>query len=78
VPGLRRVRNERGYSQTELAALAGVSDYIVPRIEKGERTSLDTLGKLAAALRAESLEELLREDVGDKCHAEQEGELVAT
>ncbi len=78
VPGLRRVRKESGYSQQQLADLARVSEYIVPRIEKGERTSLDTLGKLAAALRVESLEELLREDVGDRSHAEQEGELVAT
>lgn len=79
VPGLRRVRDERGYSQQELADLARVSEYIVPRIEKGERTSLDTLGKLAAALRVESLEELLLDDTEPESPAGLEDkELVST
>jgi len=78
VPGLQRIRYERGFSQRQLAALVGVSHFIIPRIEGGGRTSMETLGKLAAVLRVESLEELLHEGAGDECHAEQEGELVAT
>lgn len=43
-------REEAGYSQRELAELAHVPQSTIARIEKGENTSVDTLGKIAFAL----------------------------
>jgi transcriptional regulator with XRE-family HTH domain len=79
VPGLRRVRTERGYSRRQLAALVGVNESQVWRIENGERTTLDTLGRLAAELRVDSLTELLldEEDREDTEEVER-GELLVT
>jgi predicted transcriptional regulator len=62
LPGLRRVRMERGLTQGELSALAGLSRFVVPRVETGGSTSLGAVDKLAQALRVDSLEELLRVD----------------
>jgi transcriptional regulator with XRE-family HTH domain len=79
VPGLRRLRMERGFSQKQLADLIGITDPQLWRIEKGERTTLSTLGKLAAVLQVSSLEELLHAEEPNGCaDQEQEGELVAT
>jgi transcriptional regulator with XRE-family HTH domain len=78
VPGLRRMRNERGYSLNQLSALTGITDAQLWRIESGNgRTSLTTLGKLAAVLRVDSLEELLRADEDAESTAEKEEELLA-
>lgn len=78
LPGLLRVRNDRGYSQEKLAALSGVSVGTIIRIERGEMASLPTLGKLAVALEVDSLEELLLDDEGIRCLTAQKGDLVAT
>lgn len=59
VPGLRRLREREGFSQRHLAALIGATEHQVARVEGGSRTSGETFLKLAAALRVESLEELL-------------------
>ena len=50
LPGLRRARDERGWSQEELARRAGVSRINVARIETGQYATLQTLGKLMDAL----------------------------
>ena len=47
---LMLAREEAGYSQRELAELAHVPQSTIARIEKGENTSVDTLGKIAFAL----------------------------
>lgn len=48
---LRRLREERGLSQQQVAALSGVPQESLSRIENGRRDPrLDTLKKLAAAL----------------------------
>jgi transcriptional regulator with XRE-family HTH domain len=78
VPGLRRVRIERGYSQRQLAALVGVSRHLVVRIEGGEMTTLGTLGRLAAELKVDSLEELLRAEVIEDTEEVEEGALVVS
>ncbi|MDE3281239.1 helix-turn-helix transcriptional regulator [Lacticaseibacillus parahuelsenbergensis] len=41
---------EAGLSQRDLAAAAGVPQREIARVELGERTSLDTLSKIAVAL----------------------------
>jgi transcriptional regulator with XRE-family HTH domain len=78
VPGLRRVRIERGYSQRQLAALVDVSRHLVVRIEGGEMTTLGTLGRLAAELKVDSLEELLRAEDYDNTEEVEEGALVVS
>lgn len=49
-PGLVRERKALGLTQKQLAVLSGVSNINIVRIEGGQRTTLQTLGKLAAAL----------------------------
>ena len=79
LPGLRRIRNARDLSVRELAKEASVGYVSILRIEnEQQKATMSSFGKLAIALKVESLEELLREDVGDRSHAEQEGALVAT
>ena len=51
---LRHVRTLRGYTQAELARLAGLSQSAVASYESGERKSSRGLFKLAAALRIEA------------------------
>jgi transcriptional regulator with XRE-family HTH domain len=52
MPPLRVLRLNKGLSQAELAALAGVSEYTVTRLETGQRKRPHpaTRRKLAAAL----------------------------
>lgn len=47
---VRGARNERGWSQSDLAARAGVSRPTVARIESGVNVSTATLVKVANAL----------------------------
>ncbi len=58
----RRLREQRGWSQDELAKRAGVSNVHICTIEKGTRNpSLDVLGRIAEALGV-TASELLREE----------------
>ena len=60
---LRSLRQRRGLSQTDLAALAGVSPSAISHAERGQSgLSLDTLLDLSARLNV-TLDELLRGDV---------------
>ncbi|KRK13341.1 transcriptional regulator [Lacticaseibacillus zeae DSM 20178 = KCTC 3804] len=45
-----KARDAAGLSQRDLAAAAGVPQREIARVELGERTSLDTLRKIAMAL----------------------------
>ncbi|WP_408647199.1 helix-turn-helix domain-containing protein [Tessaracoccus coleopterorum] len=47
---MREARKLRGWSQTQLAEAAGVSRPTVARIEAGQRVSLSTLTRVAAAV----------------------------
>lgn len=50
LPGLRKAREKRGWSQEKLHEESGVSRINVARIEAGQYVTLQTLGKLAVAL----------------------------
>ncbi|MDZ4690248.1 helix-turn-helix transcriptional regulator [Terricaulis sp.] len=51
---LRLLRNEKGWSQEDLAAEAGLHRTFVGAVERAERNiSLDNIEKLAGALRVE-------------------------
>lgn len=47
---IRPLRLEKGWSQEQLATIAGLSTRTVQRIENGEQASLETLTAIAAAL----------------------------
>ncbi|HGM7113487.1 TPA: helix-turn-helix domain-containing protein [Serratia marcescens] len=47
---IRPLRLEKGWSQEQLATIAGLSTRTVQRIENGEQASLETLTTIAAAL----------------------------
>jgi transcriptional regulator with XRE-family HTH domain len=48
---VRALRSARGWTQTELAAASGLSQEMVSRVESGENTRLETVGRIAKALR---------------------------
>ena len=48
--GLKQIREKRLLSKTELARLAGVSSLTIDRIEKGNRSRLETKRKIILAL----------------------------
>lgn len=58
LPGLRRIRKAREYSQRQLEGLSGVSFVNISRIENGQPATLKTTRKLARALRVPA-EELI-------------------
>ncbi len=64
---LRNVRKRRGLSQRELADLSGVSVSLIRKLEQGERedTRLETVRKLAVALRAPTSALVVRPDAED-------------
>ncbi|GAA3902192.1 MULTISPECIES: helix-turn-helix domain-containing protein [Gibbsiella] len=47
---IRELRLAKGWSQEQLAAIAGLSTRTIQRIENGHQASLETLGAIAAAL----------------------------
>ncbi|CAI0745000.1 helix-turn-helix domain-containing protein [Serratia grimesii] len=47
---IRQLRLDKGWSQEQLATIAGLSTRTVQRIENGEQASLETLTAIAAAL----------------------------
>ncbi|CAI1543573.1 anaerobic benzoate catabolism transcriptional regulator [Serratia quinivorans] len=47
---IRQLRLEKGWSQEQLATIAGLSTRTVQRIENGEQASLETLTAIAAAM----------------------------
>jgi len=59
LPGLQVARQQQGLSQAELAALAGVNEKTISRLERGGRAYYVTLERLAQALRV-SRQRLLR------------------
>jgi transcriptional regulator with XRE-family HTH domain len=62
---IRRLRNERGLAQDDLAYEAKVSRSYLSQLEKGTfYASLKTIGKLAAALNVEPAELLRLPDKG--------------
>lgn len=64
---LQSVRKRRGLTQRELAKLSGVSFSLVSKIEQGELsdTRLETLRRLASALKVPTAELIVRDDVDD-------------
>lgn len=53
LPGLSRWRVHRAMLQQQLADASGVSRTTITRLESGGRCGLDTVARLAAALRCE-------------------------
>ena len=47
---VRAARDQRGWTQAELAARAGLSRPTIARIERGDDVSTATLGKVATSL----------------------------
>lgn len=60
---IREIREERGFSQEQLANLAGVRQATVSELERrrGGRVDLDVVEKLAAALGVEPGDLIVRE-----------------
>ena len=57
---IRKLRRARGWSQTDLAKRAGVSQVQVSRIESGDRgPSLKVLARIRRALEVRHVEEML-------------------
>jgi transcriptional regulator with XRE-family HTH domain len=80
LPGLRRMRTERGLSLRELHDRTGISFANISNIENGiQRASMASFTKLAIALEVENLAELLlSDDEIERCEAKEEGELLVT
>lgn len=58
---LRRIRQDRGFSQERLAELTGLHRTYVGSVERGERNiSIDNMERLAGALRVD-LADLVRD-----------------
>jgi transcriptional regulator with XRE-family HTH domain len=64
---LQTVRKLRGLSQKELASLSGVSVSLIRKLEQHERpdTRLETLRKLASALRVPTTDLIVRDDADE-------------
>lgn len=67
---LREVRKRRGLSQQDLAELSGVSVSLIRKLEQGEREDarVETLRKLAEALRVPTTSLMPHRDDGDKAY----------
>lgn len=66
---VRRLREEKGFSQEELAARAGISRSMIDRTERRERLpSLDVLLKLAPAfkMKASGIVSLIEQELEKK------------
>ncbi len=64
---LRRLRNEKGFSQEELAAVAGINRTYVSKLEKGASyAGLEIIGKIADALGIDPVELLKRRPKGHR------------
>ncbi|EFQ56454.1 DNA-binding helix-turn-helix protein [Streptococcus downei F0415] len=50
---MSKARAKAGLSQRELAALSHVPQSTIARIEKGNNTSIETMSKIAVALKQE-------------------------
>ena len=59
LPYLRAWREWRALKQEELAKLAGITETTISRVENGMPARIDTIGKLADALKVER-ERLIR------------------
>ena len=72
-PRIRRLREERGWSLTELAERAGISRSYLYQIERGESTptqeKIDQLAKALGALPSELFGEAPSIDIPDSLHA---------
>ncbi|CAI0789107.1 helix-turn-helix domain-containing protein [Serratia liquefaciens] len=70
---IRQLRLEKGWSQEQLASIAGLSTRTVQRLENGEQASLETLTAIAAALELQigDLNQPPQQENSDSCQAEQ-------
>jgi transcriptional regulator with XRE-family HTH domain len=59
LPRLKPIRIEKGFTTTELAALAGMTERNISRIESGKGTTLNTGKRIAGVLRVK-LDEMKR------------------
>jgi transcriptional regulator with XRE-family HTH domain len=68
---IRKIRLEKGLTEAQLAALAGITQGAVSHLELGTREDprLSTVAAIAAALRV-SVKELLTEKKGEKTDGE--------
>lgn len=75
---LRQLREQRAWSQEQLAEIAGLSTRTVQRVERGERASHETRMALAAALGL-SVEDILHSPASDVSARPEvrEGEAIA-
>jgi transcriptional regulator with XRE-family HTH domain len=70
---IRQLRLEKGWSQEQLASIAGLSTRTVQRLENGEQASLETLTAIAAALELQigDLNQPPQQENNDSSQAEQ-------
>ena len=68
---IKRLREERGYTQAELGGLVGVAPQVIADYEGGKyRPSIETGGRLANALDT-TVEQLVNGDEGGQRHEDQ-------